>query len=68
MYSVPRKVYQRLLYEAAVKEGANVRFGCRVESVDERAPAVTLGSGEIVKADVIIGADGTCFHTSQPVS
>lgn len=58
MYSIPRKVYQKLLCEAAVKEGVNTRFGCRVTSIDERAPSVKLETGEIVKADVIVGADG----------
>lgn len=55
---MPRKVYQRLLYDAAVEVGVNVRFGSRVESIDERTPAVTLSSGEIVKVDIIVGADG----------
>jgi 2-polyprenyl-6-methoxyphenol hydroxylase-like FAD-dependent oxidoreductase len=59
MYSVLRRVYQKILYEAAVKEGVNVRFGCRVKSVDIDAPAVTLDSGEVVKGAVLIGADGT---------
>ena len=59
MYSLPREVFQRILYEAAVKEDVDVRFGCAVESIDERTPAVTLKSGETVRADIVIGADGT---------
>ena len=66
MLNVPRKTYQRVLYEAAVREGVKVRFGVRVESLDETQPSVKLSSGEIFEADLIIGADGTPSHSTWP--
>lgn len=58
MLNVKRSTYQRVLYDAAVREGVMVRFGCRVESVDESTPSVTLSTGETITADLLIGADG----------
>lgn len=61
MLNVPRQTYQRLLYEAAVREGVNVRFGARVEKLADSSPlpCVTLPTGERIEADLIVGADGT---------
>ena len=53
-----RTDYQRGLYHAAVALGCEVRFGARVENVDEDAPAVFLVGGEEIKADLIVAADG----------
>ncbi|KAE9373728.1 FAD/NAD(P)-binding domain-containing protein [Stipitochalara longipes BDJ] len=60
MLNVPRQVYQRVLYEAAVKEGVKVRFGCRVERIEdsEKGSSITLSTGETLSSDLIIGADG----------
>ena len=58
MWNVHRADYQRVLYDAAVKRGVVVRFDSRVESLDEDGPSVTIKGGEIVKGDVIVGADG----------
>jgi salicylate hydroxylase len=35
-----------------------VRFNCQVETIDPKARKVKLASGEILSANVIIGADG----------
>jgi salicylate hydroxylase len=35
-----------------------VRYGARVEAVDEEKAHVTLASGEVVEADVVVGVDG----------
>jgi salicylate hydroxylase len=61
MLNVPRQTYQRLLYEAAVREGVNVRFGARVEKLADSSPlpCVILSTGERIEADLIVGADGT---------
>ena len=61
MLNVPRQTYQRLLYEAAVREGVNVRFGARVEKLADSSPrpCVTLSTGERIEADLLVGADGT---------
>ena len=36
----------------------NIRLNSKVQKVDPSLPTVTLESGEILKADLIIGADG----------
>jgi 2-polyprenyl-6-methoxyphenol hydroxylase-like FAD-dependent oxidoreductase len=46
------------LYKAAEKRGVTLRLGCPVVFVDEKAPSVTVKGGEILKADIVIGADG----------
>jgi salicylate hydroxylase len=68
MLNVRRQVYQRVLYEGAVEQGVKVRFGCRVEKVDdsEKGPIVTLSTGETLSADLIVGADGLS-HSSSPL-
>jgi hypothetical protein len=55
---IQREDYQRLLYDRALEPGVNVKFGCKVDSIDEVAPSITLEDGEVLKADLIIGADG----------
>lgn len=47
-----------MLYQLAVKEGAEIQFNTRVVSVDSSGPSVTLESGETLFADVVVGADG----------
>ncbi|KAK5229848.1 hypothetical protein LTR96_003460 [Exophiala xenobiotica] len=55
---IHRADFQRILFDAAVEAGVEVRLGCHVELVDEQSPSVHLKGGEVVKADLIIGADG----------
>ena len=47
-----------MLYELCVRSGARVDFNSEVCEVDLEEPGLLLGSGEIVKADFIVGADG----------
>ncbi|CZR52464.1 uncharacterized protein PAC_02341 [Phialocephala subalpina] len=56
--AIPRAKYQRMLHDAAVKHGVEVRLSSRIKSIDEAAPAVVLMNGDKIEADVIIGADG----------
>jgi salicylate hydroxylase len=35
-----------------------VRYGVRVEAVDEQKAHVMLAGGEVVEADVVVGVDG----------
>jgi salicylate hydroxylase len=49
---------RRLLYDAAVAHGANVRFDTRVTSFNPDNRTATLVGGEVVGGDVIVGADG----------
>ncbi len=55
----------RLLYEVALSCGATFRLGTRVVSVDTLDTTVTLDSGEVLKADVIVGADGSSGISRQ---
>lgn len=55
-----------MLY-VAVEPYCNIRVGCRVVSLDPSKPSVTLASGEIVSADILIGADGVKSITRQYV-
>ncbi|KPI34546.1 3-hydroxybenzoate 6-hydroxylase [Cyphellophora attinorum] len=59
MWTLHRADYHRVLYEAALERGVKVRVGCPVVSVDETVPSVTIKGGEVVKADLIVGVDGT---------
>jgi salicylate hydroxylase len=47
-----------LLLGAARAAGAAVRFGARVVAIDDARARVTLESGEVVEADIVVGADG----------
>jgi salicylate hydroxylase len=48
-----------LLLSAVREHGASLRFGTKVESIDEDEAKLTLVDGEIVSADVVVGADGS---------
>ncbi|EPQ56649.1 FAD/NAD P-binding domain-containing protein [Gloeophyllum trabeum ATCC 11539] len=48
----------RILYALAVEAGVEIRFGAEVVEVDPWAPAVTTSTGEVLQADVVLGADG----------
>ncbi|TFY83922.1 hypothetical protein EWM64_g92 [Hericium alpestre] len=49
---------RRILYETALELGATIRFRSKVVEVSEDSRSVTLSSGEELRADVVIGADG----------
>ncbi|KAI0360832.1 FAD/NAD(P)-binding domain-containing protein [Trametes cingulata] len=51
---------RRILAESAAEHGAKLRGGCHVVSVkpDATRPSVTLANGEVLTADVVVGADG----------
>lgn len=50
-----------MLYSLAISAGAVIKFGSEVTSIDENAPSVTVSTGEVLTADLIIGADG--YHS-----
>ncbi|OJT10668.1 3-hydroxybenzoate 6-hydroxylase [Trametes pubescens] len=52
---------RRILAESAVEHGATLRSGCYVVDIhaDPQRPTVTLESGEVLTADVVVGADGS---------
>lgn len=47
-----------MLYEDAIEMGVEVRLSCRIQNIDQNAPAVELVDGERIEGDIIIGADG----------
>ncbi|KAJ8468341.1 hypothetical protein ONZ51_g9714 [Trametes cubensis] len=47
-----------VLYDAAVALGADIRYGAEVQEIDPGSPTVKLASGEVLSADVLVGADG----------
>ena len=55
---VHRADYHAALVAKAREVGVDIRLSSKVDTVDFEAPSVTLDNGELVKADVIIGADG----------
>ena len=62
---IHRADYQKLLFDAAAEHGATIKLGSWVDSVDAENVTVTLASGEVLSADLIIGADGKP-SSSQP--
>jgi salicylate hydroxylase len=46
-----------MLYDLA-EPHCTIRTNCRVVSMDTSKPTLTLESGEVVHADLVIGADG----------
>jgi salicylate hydroxylase len=55
---IHRADYQNILYERCVELGVEIRNGCRVDYVNQDDVTVHLTSGEVVKADLVVGADG----------
>ena len=51
--------YQKILYEEAVRLGVEIRLGTAVSGFDTNCDHIHLGSGEVLKADLIVGSDGT---------
>jgi len=49
---------RKFLYQLGHEAGAKYRANAKVVSVDVFGKSVTLDSGEVLTADVIIGADG----------
>lgn len=58
---------RRVLYDAAIAAGAEVRAGVTVVSVSGDGPHVTLTTGETLLADVIVGADGRSSVVQQAI-
>ncbi|KAH9849277.1 FAD/NAD-P-binding domain-containing protein [Lenzites betulinus] len=58
----------KVLYDAAMAAGIEVRMGAEVEEIDPDSPTVKLVSGEILTADVLVGADGEFGKARQVVA
>jgi len=65
-YHIHRADFHRMMY-TATEPHCNIRVNCRVVSVDPSEPSATLASGEVVHADLLIGADGVKSLTREYV-
>lgn len=57
LITVPRSVLLNALRDAAIRAGVTVRTGCEVTGASASGE-LTLATGEIVEADLVVGADG----------
>ncbi|KAF9459027.1 hypothetical protein BDZ94DRAFT_1062733 [Collybia nuda] len=57
--------FWKLLFDTARAHGADIRLNTHVSSVDLRRQSVTLESGQVLQADIIIGADGPTGLTRE---
>ncbi|KAH8671764.1 hypothetical protein BGZ60DRAFT_469293 [Tricladium varicosporioides] len=57
-YVIHRAHFHNALYRRALELGVDVRVDCRVVKYNPEAPSVELLTGETVKADFIVAADG----------
>lgn len=64
---IHRADYQRLLFDAAEAQGAMIYLNSGIVSVDQSIPSVTLKNGHIMRADLIVGADGIRSRTRKAV-
>lgn len=55
---VHRADLHRILHEAAVARGVNIRLNSRVEQYDIENGSVKLFSGEFIQADLVVACDG----------
>lgn len=67
-WSFTRQRLQAILVQEALKADINVTVGCKVAAIDEEKPAVMLEDGSELRADIIIGADGTSNSDAAYVS
>lgn len=58
-WTFTRQRLQAILVQEALKADINVTVGCKVAAIDEEKPSVMLEDGSELRADIIIGADGT---------
>lgn len=65
---IHRADYQKILYDAALEAGVQVLLGTPIASLDENVPRVLLQSGQELKADLIVGADGILSATRKSIA
>ncbi|KAF9459024.1 hypothetical protein BDZ94DRAFT_1062718 [Collybia nuda] len=56
---------RNLLYDTAISHGAEVIFDARAACIDADNQTITLASGKVLRADVIVGADGASGVSRQ---
>lgn len=57
-YVIHRAHFHRALHELSEKHGVESRLGAKVVAYDEHDPSVTLADGTVLKADLVVAADG----------
>ncbi|KUJ15021.1 FAD/NAD(P)-binding domain-containing protein [Mollisia scopiformis] len=57
-WRLARSDLQEALMTAAKAAGIEIRLGCPIDSIDQALPAAMLKNGEVIGADLIVGADG----------
>ncbi|UQC76353.1 uncharacterized protein CLUP02_17866 [Colletotrichum lupini] len=62
---IARPHYHGVLWSAAKEAGAELRLGTEAVAIDFKDSSVRLGTGEIVRGDVVVGADGQSAHISS---
>ncbi|KIM69526.1 hypothetical protein SCLCIDRAFT_12991 [Scleroderma citrinum Foug A] len=65
-YHIHRADLHRIMYDLA-EPHVDIRTNCRVVSMNPSIPTLTLQTGEIVYADLVIGADGVKSLSRQYV-
>lgn len=55
---IHREDYHRILFDEAIRLGAEIRLDTDVADVDTGNSKVFLKKGEVITGDAIIGADG----------
>ncbi|KZW03898.1 FAD/NAD(P)-binding domain-containing protein [Exidia glandulosa HHB12029] len=58
MHRIFRSDLRDIMYETAISAGVEVSFNSKVVGVDLDGPCVILENGDILDADLIVGADG----------
>ncbi|KAI6120767.1 hypothetical protein EDD16DRAFT_1703289 [Pisolithus croceorrhizus] len=56
-----------ILYQAASSAGVDISLGSPVTQVETHPPRVRLATGEVIRADLIVGADGSDGITREVV-
>ncbi|KAF9236355.1 FAD/NAD(P)-binding domain-containing protein [Melanogaster broomeanus] len=65
-YHIHRADFHKMVFDL-VEPHVNIRTNCRVVALDPSVPSLTLESGEVVRADLVIGADGVKSLTREYV-
>ncbi len=60
LWQIHRADLHAALLGKAVEAGVNIRMSSKVTKYNWDEPSATLEDGEVLKADVIVAADGSC--------
>jgi salicylate hydroxylase len=66
-WRIHRADYQRILYDAAIEAGVEVRLGCPISSVGTHVPFIVLRYSWQLKAGLVVGPDGVRSKTRRSI-